>query len=258
VCWLRVVSCAEAASSLMLCSFTLLPFAPRRGARQIFKIPGGISIRPGSGGNGGTARVLRGASWNNNDPSNTLSAYRNRNIPGNRNDNNGFRCVLVAGGVVRKAKANMLARCGMGFWSVPPVPRGRLTVQTAPRPRGEKTRRRPWPVSVVRPSRPAFPRSGFQLAQPAAGHPAKLVNFTGDKDQLLLADPLAVVRQPPENAKLFEQQIELDQQGGFAIARRENGARKKQQTIERQAIQTLPEGKAMAFGKIGAAVERPT
>ncbi len=43
-------------------------------------------------------RVLRGASWNNNDASNTLSSNRNNNDAGNRNNNNGFRCVLVVGG----------------------------------------------------------------------------------------------------------------------------------------------------------------
>ena len=40
-------------------------------------------------------RVLRGASWNNNDPLKLRSSYRNNDHPVNRNDNNGFRCVLV-------------------------------------------------------------------------------------------------------------------------------------------------------------------
>jgi RNA-directed DNA polymerase len=46
---------------------------------------------------GKTARVVRGASWNNNNPENLLSSNRNNDTPDNRNDNNGFRCVLVAG-----------------------------------------------------------------------------------------------------------------------------------------------------------------
>src|SRR5205807_119557 len=66
------------------------------------RISGGLGSRPGSGSGGVTARVLRGAAWNNNAPVNLRSSYRNRNNPGNRNDNNGFRCVLVVGGGVRK------------------------------------------------------------------------------------------------------------------------------------------------------------
>ena len=42
-------------------------------------------------------RVLRGGSWNNNDPDNLLSSNRNNNTPDNRNNNIGFRCVLGLG-----------------------------------------------------------------------------------------------------------------------------------------------------------------
>jgi RNA-directed DNA polymerase len=42
-----------------------------------------------------TRRVLRGASWNNNNPDNLLASYRNNNTPDNRNDNIGFRCVVA-------------------------------------------------------------------------------------------------------------------------------------------------------------------
>jgi len=42
-------------------------------------------------------RVLRGGSWNNNTEINLRSSYRNNNTPRNRNDNNGFRCVLSVG-----------------------------------------------------------------------------------------------------------------------------------------------------------------
>ncbi len=38
-------------------------------------------------------RVLRGGSFNNNDR-NVRCAYRNRNNPNNRNDDNGFRVVV--------------------------------------------------------------------------------------------------------------------------------------------------------------------
>jgi|GEM_PF-1183878 len=46
----------------------------------------------------GQHRVLRGASWNNNDRVNLRSSYRNNDHPMNRDDNNGFRCVLVVAG----------------------------------------------------------------------------------------------------------------------------------------------------------------
>ena len=46
----------------------------------------------------GRHRVLRGGCWNNNDRANLLSSNRNHNQPGNRNNNNGFRCVLVVSG----------------------------------------------------------------------------------------------------------------------------------------------------------------
>lgn len=42
----------------------------------------------------GVYRVLRGGSWNNNGR-NVRSANRNRNEPGNRNDNIGFRLALA-------------------------------------------------------------------------------------------------------------------------------------------------------------------
>ena len=42
-----------------------------------------------------TARVLRGASWNNNNRDNLLSSNRNNNTPDNRNNNIGFRCVWL-------------------------------------------------------------------------------------------------------------------------------------------------------------------
>ncbi len=46
-------------------------------------------------------RVLRGASWSCRDRSIALSAYRGWVMPGVRLGNNGFRCVLVAGGGAR-------------------------------------------------------------------------------------------------------------------------------------------------------------
>jgi hypothetical protein len=46
--------------------------------------------------NGNKAETLRGGSWNNN-PRNVRVSNRNRNEPGNRNNNIGFRCVGDAG-----------------------------------------------------------------------------------------------------------------------------------------------------------------
>ena len=42
----------------------------------------------------GNWRVLRGGSFNNN-ADNARAAYRNNNVPGNRNNENGFRVVVV-------------------------------------------------------------------------------------------------------------------------------------------------------------------
>jgi hypothetical protein len=40
-------------------------------------------------------RVVRGGSWANNNPQNYRAANRNRNNPHNRNNNIGFRVVVV-------------------------------------------------------------------------------------------------------------------------------------------------------------------
>ena len=78
---------------------------PRREARRIFLNFAGMhscAVRRGRGACEGSRpagphRVLRGGSWINNDPSNLLSSNRNNDQPTNRNDNNGFRLVLVVG-----------------------------------------------------------------------------------------------------------------------------------------------------------------
>jgi hypothetical protein len=87
--------------------------------------------------------VLRGASWNNNNPDNLLSSNRNNNDPTNRNNNIGFRVVVGVGerkgayviryGVMRRGKD--LRR--LGRRSVPPNP----VIAPLPWQGGEKTRR---------------------------------------------------------------------------------------------------------------------
>jgi len=77
-----------------------------------------------------TSRVLRGGSWNNNDPRNLLASYRNDNTPDNRDNNNGFRVVLVVVGSVRKVlppRGGAQDRRDAG-WVPParPVPRSHL------------------------------------------------------------------------------------------------------------------------------------
>ncbi len=57
--------------------------------------------------------MLRGGSWNNNQD-NARAAYRNNNDPDNRNDNNGFRVV-----VVRFSTPYLLSQKGVSFTNFP-------------------------------------------------------------------------------------------------------------------------------------------
>ena len=63
---------------------------------------------------GSTARVVRGGSWNNNERVNLRSANRNNDDPRNRNDNNGFRVVLVGGGGKARQSLRELDRSRVG------------------------------------------------------------------------------------------------------------------------------------------------
>lgn len=82
----------------------------------------------------GSNRVNRGGSWRNDDPDNFRGANRNRNDPGNRNDNQGFRLVSTHVG-----KDNMLSN--------PPRPVSRESgneadrIAAAGKPRGPTPRR---------------------------------------------------------------------------------------------------------------------
>jgi hypothetical protein len=66
----------------------------------------------------GAPRVVRGGSWNNR-ARNLRCAYRNRNDPGNRNDNLGFRVVCRGS---RQHVAARLPRAGdAGPLAAPPA-----------------------------------------------------------------------------------------------------------------------------------------
>ena len=72
----------------------------------------------------GAGRVLRGGSWNNDNPDNFRCANRNNNHPENRNDNNGFRAASTL--PRRNPFAHGLTECAgsvqAGSW-----PRGRIS-----------------------------------------------------------------------------------------------------------------------------------
>ena len=78
-------------------------------------------------------RVLRGASFNNNDPDNLLSSNRNNNTPDNRNNNIGFRVVAAVGASSRKALSRRIGEMPDGPPPVRPEPRGCLTALATPR-----------------------------------------------------------------------------------------------------------------------------
>ncbi len=84
-----------------------------------------------------TSRVLRGASWNNNNPDHLLSSNRNNNTPDNRNNNVGFRCVLEGGS---SPKAEPV--CAMPGGSSPAEPEPRIQPNRGPRARGRNGKRR--------------------------------------------------------------------------------------------------------------------
>lgn len=82
-------------------------------------------------------KVLRGGSWNNNDRENLLSSNRNNDHPDNRNDNNGFRVVLVG---ESSRKAAMVQRDA--GWERPARPGPRSQPNCRPRARGLNGKRR--------------------------------------------------------------------------------------------------------------------
>jgi len=78
------------------------------------------------------SRVLRGASWNNDNQDNLLSSNRNNNDPDNRNNNNGFRVVL-RGLSSRKAASGTIGETRGGDALPRPCQEASLTAVPAPR-----------------------------------------------------------------------------------------------------------------------------
>jgi len=65
--------------------------SPRRLGQDRRAVSTSLVGEPGGGARELSGRVVRGGSWNNN-PRNARASNRNRNDPGNRNNNIGFRC----------------------------------------------------------------------------------------------------------------------------------------------------------------------
>ena len=70
----------------------------------------------------------------------------------------------------------------------------------------------------------------------------------GDEEELLGADPLAVVDESPEDAKFFEVEIGLAQWGFFLVGSGKNGFDHKFQAIECEAVDAFAEGEPVASG----------
>ena len=96
--------------------------------------PGAAATNP-RGAETGTARVLRGGAWNNDDAGHVRAAYRNRNEASNRNNNVGFRCARdgLASHVRVTARASVLRPPPSGSHGPPHARRG-VSLATA-RPR---------------------------------------------------------------------------------------------------------------------------
>ena len=71
---------------------------PRDYGSTIFNTDSGHETFGRKGTSDGSSRVLRGASWDYNNPDNLRVENRNTNDPSNRNNNIGFRVLLAAGG----------------------------------------------------------------------------------------------------------------------------------------------------------------
>ena len=111
---------------------------------------------------GSTARVVRGGSWNNNERVNLRSANRNNDDPRNRNDNNGFRVVLVGGGGKARQSLRELDRSRVGKGPARSEPKKTRSLRVC------RTEFIVWAMSLASASRAAQWRGG-SLAKNARG-----------------------------------------------------------------------------------------
>ncbi len=115
-------------------SFTLFLYRAALAASKNFGRSGRVAGYAKVGWADGCARVVRGGSWNNDNPDNLSCAYRNNNHPDNRDNNIGFRCVVV-GESARRCfrKRNRLAWCWPGARPCQSEPRSHLIRPAKPR-----------------------------------------------------------------------------------------------------------------------------
>lgn len=114
----------------------------------------------------GPTLVLRGGSWDNDNPANLSASYRNNDHPENRNDNIGFRGVWVGASVRKVFHDTGEVRCGKCSCAVG-AKRNDLTPAAAPL-LGKRRGGGPWRVGVSnRKSRSAF---ALGLFDPTANH----------------------------------------------------------------------------------------
>ena len=231
---------------------------------------------------------MRGGSWNNNRD-NARCAYRNRNQPDNRNDNLGFRVVLVSahvlpslllvppfggmalGGIRPRGVPAMRADSGSRDLSAEVKEEeqrqtGLVRAQAARQGdnrgvagAGHLSKRgAAWPLSPPRPPRPVSVRRFAAslahqgrpcLTHPAPQQPAQARHHTADVLVLAAAQPFPVLSQAQVEPQLVEVGI-----GGFQVSepcRAVARIRLEQRLLEVQGGtgQSLRHKKALRFGE---------
>jgi hypothetical protein len=95
------------------------------------------------------------------------------------------------------------------------------------------------------------------MPEPAAGHAPGLVDAPDDMDELLGADPAALMNEPPQGAKDFEGLVEGFEMGRLAGLGDMKGADNEDHRVDRHRIEALADGEAMALRDVSGAVEGP-